>query len=196
MSKTKANVSYYPPGEGINPGHLSSGDIILTRRTDALMGKLINLFDRGFYCHAAVAYKDGGIITESLEWGVEVEDIEKYKEDYHYAVVQLYASKDQMLSIRDFIHSVVYSSTNRYGYLIIASLAISILTKHKLNFGAGVGTRICSGFAAETATRAGYIFDKPPAYMTPGDLVKFFEVNQPTYYMALEHKQRTGEIHA
>ncbi len=185
------SVEYCPPGVGTDVATLNPGDMILTRRVDSWMGWLISKMTKGFYSHVAVSYKPGGSIAEALEFGVEVEDIEKYRRNHHYAVVRLDSNGVDQEDMFTFIEEVVYADQNRYGYKIIASLAISILTNHNLNFGAGVGTRICSGFAAECATRAGFIFDKPPAYMTPQDLAVACRVQDPTSIVQKRHKRLT-----
>lgn len=182
-------IEYYPPGKGVDVAKLDVGDIILTRRTDSLMGKAISWLTKGFYCHSASVYKQGGIIAESLEWGVEIEDIEKYRKNHSYAVVYLESDEQDQMDMFEFMESVVNAEENRYGYVICLSLAISILTKHKLLFGAGVGTRICSGFSAETATRSGIIFDKPPSYMTPEDIANHFGVEDPTPVNQKRHRR-------
>ncbi len=88
-------ISNHPPGKGVEPSELKVGDIGLTRNVDSLMGKAISLVDGGFYTHSFSVYKQGGIIAESLELGTEVEDIEKYHKNHHYAIIHLDSSREQ-----------------------------------------------------------------------------------------------------
>jgi hypothetical protein len=187
------SVSYHPPGKGIDPSELNVGDIGLTRNVDSLMGKAISMVDGGFFCHSFSVYKPGGIIAESLELGTEVEDIEKYHNKHHYAIIHLDSLGGQQDNMFRFMNSVVNSENNKYGYFVILSLLLSKITNFNLNFGAGVGTNICSGFSSEVSVRAGYIYPKPTGYISPNDLQNKFKVNDPTTVNRLLHTRATGE---
>lgn len=190
-------VEYYRPGEGIDPDTVGFGDIGLTRRVDSMMGKTISIFDGGFYTHSFSIYKPGGIIAEALEWGVEIEDIEKYADDYFYVIIKLDATPEQRIAMFNFMQSVVLAKNpkrvNRYGYGIIASMALSKIFRHNIVFGAGVGTNICSGFSATTSRGAAYIYPEDPAYVSPNDIQRKFNIRTPTTEEIQEHKILTGE---
>jgi hypothetical protein len=168
-------ATYYPVGK--LPKSLSPGDFLLSRREHAFMGKCIRFFQRfklapeyAKWSHAFLSL-GGDTIQEALEWGQERNSIETYR-DAELLHVQLddvpWHDIKQMMEFAD----SCYYHKRTYGYMTIASLAISLVTDNKLMF-SKAGTAICSGFVAEALVRAGYIFDKPPDYVTPGDLAVF-----------------------
>ena len=70
--------------------------------------------------------------------------------------------RNQMMA---FARSVLDSpDRTEYGWLIIASIILTLLTSNRFVFGM-VGTAICSGFVGEALVRTGVIFDKPPSHM-------------------------------
>lgn len=186
----KQNIEYeihtFPPGQEIPK--LQPFDILLTRRLDGYMGKLIAWFTKGFYSHVAIA-RDHENVQEALEFGVEVENVRKYK-DHYYAIIRLkhiYSPEKEML--QDFMNSVLDAKENRYGYFLIASIVLSIISGHNIMFGASTGTMICSGFVCETVKYLGFIFPKLPAFMTPQDIAEFFGVDQPTRIQNYMHEK-------
>jgi hypothetical protein len=172
-------VTYYPVGQ--LPGSIAPGDFLLSLRKDAFMGKCIRFFQRfklapefAKWGHAMLSL-GGDMVQEALEWGQERNSLETYR-DAELLHVQVDASHQDTMQMMAFADSCYYYK-RRYGYMTIVSLMISLTTGNALQF-SKAGTAICSGFVAEALVRAGYIFDKPPDYVTPGDLALFAELNK------------------
>lgn len=165
-------VTYHAPGETAKD--LWLGDFILSR-SQTSQGKAIRIgqgFKYGFNSPAVevnhMAMSLGGFkLVESLMEGVQRTSLVRYEDDY-YAVVHTQMGQldqEQMLS---FVESVLSAKTG-YGFLHMASILLTLLTPSKIFFGVS-GTEICSGFGAESLTRAGWIWDGPPAFIYPADV--------------------------
>ena len=61
----------------------------------------------------------------------------------------------------------------KYGFVTLASLALTMLTGSKLTFFVD-GRYICSGFVARAMERTGTLFDRDPVHITPADLAKYY----------------------
>lgn len=160
---------------------MQTGDVVLVY-TDHAVSKLIRFGQRlrfrgerrrfAHWNHAALVLNERGDIAEALTRGVKLGHISKYPVG-SYVIVPLGASQADQAQILDFAKSVL-AARWKYGYATIVALSISLLTGSKFVFGK-IGTAICSGFVCEALTRAGAIFVKPPAYMTPADLAEHFD---------------------
>lgn len=165
-------ITYHAPGEIAPP--LRIGDIILTRaQTD--QGKAIRIgqgLKYGFdnpaieVNHAALSMGDYRLV-EALNGGVVRTSLEGYTDNY-YAVVHTGTLWYDQIQIKKFANNVVAAKTG-YGKVHIASITLSLIVPTKLFFGIS-GTEICSGFVAEAMTRAGWIWDGPPAFTYPADI--------------------------
>jgi hypothetical protein len=118
-----------------------------------------------------------GEIVEALGRGVVREHASKYVSK-DYVVVHSGADAHDVKSIRGFADWVT-AHRARYGWLTIASLAVTMLTGAKLAFFID-GEFICSGFVARAMERTGAIFTRDPVHITPADLAKYYSVNPPT----------------
>jgi hypothetical protein len=187
INTRKMEIKSYKPGEVCTD--LKPFDIILTRRLDGFMGKLIAMMDGGFYCHAAMGYDSDGFIAEALEWGLEVEHINKYTEHYFAVVRILDLTEQEKRDMRGFMDSVIWAKRNRYGYGMIVAIALSCMTNMNIMFGKNTGTSICSGFVCETL-KAGVnlVFPKTPAFMTPNDMAEYFGVEDPHPNMKIDQE--------
>lgn len=155
------------------------GDLILTHNpywTSRIIrfGQRLR-YDRAhaFYNHVAVVYDSRGTIVEALGGGVEKRHISVYR-DTPYYVVRVGAGSGDRRQVVNFLDAVLDAKW-RYGFLTIASVALTLLSGYSVVF-ARSGTAICSGLAAEALTRCGEIFDKPPAFVIPADLARHFGV--------------------
>lgn len=171
-------IIYSAPGESVD--EMKPGDFVLTHGS-YFTSKLIR-FGQGlrfpkeyaYYNHAALVRTSDGYLAEALGSGVVTTHISRYTPK-EYTLVRIDASDEDRDQISWFARSVEEARW-RYGYSTIVSVGFSVLTGSKFVFGK-VGTAICSGFVAEALTRAGYIFNKPPSYMTPADLAMYFDVS-------------------
>lgn len=185
----------YAPGETMRD--FQPFDILLTRRMDTFMGKAISFFDGGFFSHAAIGYGATGFLAESLEWGVEVEHINKYREHF-YTIVRLPdLSKDEKDRMQDSMDSTLWNHDNAYAYPIILSILLRNVTGLPIRFGDKRGVKICSGFDCITLDDGieKLDFPEPPAYMTPNGMARFFQIPQPSKDMQKYHKLGYIENH-
>jgi hypothetical protein len=172
-----ARVDYAPAGREAEAPEL--GDLILTHNP-YWTSRIIRLGQRlrydeahAFYNHVAVVYDSQGSIVEALGGGVKKRHISVY-EDTPYYVVRIGAGSGDRRQVVNFLDAVLEARW-RYGFLTIASVALTLLSGYSVVF-ARSGTAICSGLAAEALTRCGEIFDKPPAFVIPADLARHFGV--------------------
>ena len=168
----------YAPA-GVESALPEPGDIVLTHNP-YWTSRIIRFGQRlrydkahAFYNHVAVAYDSRGTIVEALGNGVVKRPISVY-EDTPYYVIRVRAGSGDRRQVVNFLDAVLKARW-RYGYLTIASVALTLLTGYSLVF-ARAGTAICSGLAAEALTRCGEVFEKPPAFMVPADLARHFGV--------------------
>jgi len=71
-----------------------------------------------------------------------------------------------------------FGQSPRYGFMTIASVAISLVTGWRFIFGID-GQFICSGLVAGALERSATIFDRAPSNMMPADLAKHFNIGAP-----------------
>jgi uncharacterized protein YycO len=184
----------YGPGESVAVGapvvgliagrpHARQGDFILTHST-GLYGTLIR-FGEGLrywgtdaqfahWSHAAIFVDDDGTIIEALGGGVQKRNISVYR-DTEYVVVYLPEStcRPDRQHAGDFAE---FCLSDKYGWLTIVSIGLSLLTGGKFGFGID-GQQICSALVARSIERIGEIFkESEPWHIMPADLAKHFDV--------------------
>lgn len=177
-----ASVHQYPPDATAARGDYLPGDFILTHGR-SIFSYLIR-FGQGliywgadrkytWWSHAAIIVSDDGDIIEAIGAGVKRTHISKYaKTDYH--LVRL----GSLAAPRDREQAVAYACWalgQKYGFLTILSITISLLLGGRLAFGYD-GQSICSGLVARALERTNAIFDRSPSHIVPADLAKYFLV--------------------
>ena len=151
------------PGEPCPPA--DTGDVLLIRGT-ATISKLIMLVQP--YSHV-VPLLDSENGADAQAYGCVERPVSVY-DDTPRVLVRVDASADDRDQISAFLESVL-AARWKYGYLQFAAVTLAMLTGWKLTFGVA-GTSICSALAASALTRAGFIFDTEPAYVTPKALAE------------------------
>ncbi len=182
--KIRFHIEEFGPGKSIqNP---ERGDFVLTRGhewTSVMIRVGERLRYRGenrkfaFWNHAALFTDENGGIIEALGSGVKAGNISKYAPiDYH--VVRLDDVSDE-----DRQHEVAFAKDcvakhDKYGYLTILSIALSLLFGGRLGFGID-GQEICSGLVGRALERTGEIFEEDPWHMMPADFAQAYQVEPP-----------------
>jgi hypothetical protein len=172
-------------GQTANPGDYQPGDFILVS-TDGWSARLIRFGqslrffgpDRKYvrWNHAAVIVSRDGDIVEAMPRGVMLAHLAKYMPK-EYAIVNIdalvrAADREEVVAfVRWCIHE-------RYGWLTIVSIALTILTGSKFVFGVA-GQSICSGLVARSLERTTAIFQQSSSHIAPADLAKTFDVPPP-----------------
>lgn len=175
------DVECFRPGQ--EAVQFTKADFILTHG-DAWTSKLIRFGQRlrihgddrkyTHWNHAAIISAEDGTIIEALGRGVCEGHISKYTaKEVH--LVRISAEPGDREQAVDF---ATWSLKQRYGWLTIASIAISLLTGGKFAF-AFEGQAICSGLVARALERTGAIFNRTPTHIMPADLAKYFDVEPP-----------------
>lgn len=166
------------------------GDFVLVQ-TDHFASKLIRFGQRRYgkdaaqWNHAALYVGEVyGIhsIVEALTSGVVLSRLDKYPSD-KIKIIRTssrtrawWRHEPQGQSDLDMRASASRFALNcvgeKYGWMTIASIAVKVLTKGRIDFGIQ-GTTICSGLVARSLERMGYDF-KPwdPAELTPAYLAR------------------------
>jgi hypothetical protein len=175
-------VSYYAPGE-TPQGPFRTGYFYLTS-SERLGSRVIQSWqtlrykgDESTYAkwnHAGLFLGADGQIAEALGDGVKRRHIRDYTEPY--IAVRRFPDMEDLDSeqIRRFAEAVL-EARYEYSYETLAAIALQLATGSRLGF-ARASTAICSGFVADALTRAGYIFERPPAFTMPAELAKLFAV--------------------
>lgn len=160
-----------------------AGDFILTHG-DEWTSKLIrfgqSLRYRGasakytYWNHTALVVDDEGTIVEALGTGVAQRSIHDY-DPTQYTVVRIEASDADRAEAAAFARSTIGAD---YGWITIASIAVSLVTGGKLAFAID-GQLICSGLVARALERTTAIFKHDPARIMPAELAELFSVEPP-----------------
>ncbi len=162
---------------------LQPADFLLTHG-NSLLGRLIRVGERlhnrgpdrtyARWNHVALLVDvDGGLI-EADERGVHRAEITKY-EAVEYYLVRIEASDEART------HAVQFAEwclRERLGRLTFVSIALSLLTGSKLDFGLD-GQETCSGLVARSLEHAGFIMETDPSRAMPSDLARQFAVEPP-----------------
>jgi hypothetical protein len=179
------HIQKFGPGESIQDP--KPGDFALTRGqewTSFMIRVGERLRYRGpdrkyaYWNHALLFVDDKGGIVEALGSGVTPGNISKYTPvTYHVVCLDDVSDKDRR-------HAAAFAEYcaekhEKYGYLTIASIALSLLFGGRLGFGID-GQEICSGLVARALERTGEIFEIDSWHMMPADLAAAYEVEPPT----------------
>lgn len=125
--------------------------------------------------HAAIFVDAQGNIVEALGAGVQRRNISVYKDtEYHVVRLENVSEDDRRQECGFAMHCL----RDRYGYLTIVSIGLSLLTGSKFGFGVD-GQEICSALVARSLERTGEIFPRDPWHIMPADLAKYFNVEPP-----------------
>lgn len=180
MHEKTAEVRYYPPGElpaSYAPGSmfLTSGNHKMSRAIQAAQ-RLRSPAHYAKWNHGGIVTHEHGQMVESLEFGPEVEHMEKYRGTW-VAVITPEIHPHDLEQLEAYVGSVLAAKWG-YSYLSIVCILISLLTGSKLNF-SRTSTIICTGLICDAYTRLGYVWPKPAAFMRPDDVAAFFDVRFP-----------------
>jgi hypothetical protein len=170
-------------GRGATITNPRPGDFILTHGK-AWTSRLIQLGQKlrihgddskyTYWNHAAIFVNANGDIIEALGAGVRERNIRVYQ-PIEYHVVRIAAGTEDREEAVRFARSCV---DEEYGWVTIASIAMSLLTGTKFSFGFD-GQQICSGLVARAMERTWAIFSRMPANIMPADLAKYYQVDPP-----------------
>lgn len=161
-----AEIIKLAPGEPCPEAQ--SGDVLLIKGTGWL-SHLIMLAEP--YSHVITRTRPH--YADAQARGVVRRPVETY-EEAERVLVRVDAAEADRQQMEAFAESVLRAKW-RYSYLGFAVTALMMLTGGRLSV-RRYNTSYCSGLAAETLVRAGYIFEKPPSSVTPGDLARHFGV--------------------
>ena len=180
-------ITQFAPGDEALPGDYYPGDFILTHGNH-LSSRLIRFGqtirfrgeDRKFtwWSHAALVRRKNGDLIEAINAGVIETNISRYK-DTEYHLVHLDETLADMRDREQAVRFAEASLGQEYGYVMIASITLSLLTGARFAFGCD-GQSICSGLVARSLERSNAIFDRSPPHTLPADLAKMFKVEPPS----------------
>jgi hypothetical protein len=171
-----AETTHFPPAAAARPQDYQTGDFILTH-SKGFVSSLIRFGqalrftgrERGltWWSHAALIVSDDGALIEALGSGVQRSRLDKYlPTDFQLVRLQSLASEDDR---RQIVAYAEWALGQRYGFLTILSISLSLLTGGKFTFGFD-GQSICSGLVARALERTNAIFDRSPSHIMPADL--------------------------
>lgn len=167
-----------PPGQGatdVRPGDfiLLHGDYVVNHLIR--LGQAINS-PRGHrpymgWDHVAMIVSPEGDIAEAVTRGVRLGHLDEYRAA-RYVLVRIVATEVDRWQAVNFARAQVGA---RYGLLTIASVVIGALTGSRLRF-AVQGEFICSTLVARALERTGAMFEMDPAFITPANLARHYDV--------------------
>lgn len=134
-----------------------------------------------------------GTIIEALGIGVTQRTLADYTPTEFY-VVHINASEEDRQEAVRFAHYCL-QTRQRYSWLEIVSIALSLLTGAKLRFGID-GGEICSGLVAKALERTSAIFEKESSHMMPADLAKYYHVEPPRFSPTKAGHRRSRRVAA
>lgn len=175
----------YAPGEDAAVADYEPGDFILTHG-NTWVSRLIRVGQRlrfwgadrkyAWWNHTAMIVSPDGKLIEALGAGVLLTHISRYKHtQYHLVHLGDTADPHDREQVVEFAQ---WCRGQKYGYLTIVSIALSLLTGGKFTFGFD-GQSICSGLVARALERTDAIFNRSPSHTMPADLAKYFQVEPP-----------------
>jgi hypothetical protein len=175
-----ANATLYAAGEAApdwTPGDflLTHGSAPFSRLIQFGQSLRIHGTDRTFtfWNHAALIINEDGDLIEALGGGLTRTNARKYQPN-DYAIVPVRAEKADRLQVVRFAEYMA-DKHPPYGWLTIASIALTLLTGGKFTFFID-GQMICSGFVARALERTDAIFNREPVHIMPADLAKYYSV--------------------
>lgn len=124
-----------------------------------------------YWTHCGVFTSLTGDIIEALGNGVIQNNISYYK-DYKYIVVHISALPDDREEMIQFAKACL---GDKYGWLTLLSIAISLLSGTKFSFNFD-GQEICSGLVTRSLERTTFIPKRDASHMMPADLAQAFGV--------------------
>ena len=179
-------ITQFCPGERATPDEYQPGDFILTHGNH-LSSRLIRFGqtirflgeDRKYtwWSHAAIIRRQNGDLIEAINAGVIEGNISKYA-DTEYHLIHLEESLADEHDREQIVNFAVSSLGQKYSFVVVASIALSLLTGAKFAIGYD-GQSICSGLVARALERSSAIFDRSPSHTLPADLAKMFQVQPP-----------------
>jgi hypothetical protein len=180
-----ATNEYFAPDQEAMPGSYRAGDFILTHG-NSVFSYLIRFGQRlrfrganrpfAWWSHAALVVSPAGNLIEALGAGVLRTHISRYAPT-EYVLVRL----GKLADPGDRAQVLAYANwavAQRYGWLTIVSIAISLVLGGKFTFGYD-GQSICSGLVARALERTNAVFDRSPSHIMPADLARYFNVPAP-----------------
>jgi len=188
-SVSRSSVEHVPAG--VDATKYEPGDFILTHG-DAWTSKMIrfgqSLRIRGadrrytWWNHAALIVSSDGALVEALGAGAVRTNLSKYT-PLEYHLVRTGASDEDRKEVVAFgewaAGDAMGAGRQRYGYVTIVSIALTLLTGGKFTF-ALEGQMICSGLVACAQERTKAIFSRTPSHIMPADLAKYYDVDPPS----------------
>lgn len=181
-----ASASFYGVGDAtdswFNPGDFILTHTFLSKNPASWFGLLIRFGQRlrfrgtrrkyAYFNHAAMIVDYRGELVEALGRGVVRSHLSNYK-DNEYVIVRPF------LGVRDRDQAIAVAERmvgERYGFLTIISIALTLLTGSKFSFGID-GQSICSGLVARAMEKGDAIFDRSPSHIMPADLAAYYRVD-------------------
>ena len=169
-------VRYYRPGE--LPDTVRGGDFLLVR-SPYLISRLIRLFTRSRFNHAAMLLNPTGDIAEALGKGVVRRSIAEW-EDVTFVVVSPDLSEEDRAQVVSHAEWVVGEGW-RYSWATIVGMGLFWATGGRLMLSGGAKSAICSALVADCLHAGAQRFpEKIPHFMTPEDLREHYRVPSAT----------------
>lgn len=180
------SIRSFLPGQEAAPTEYEPGDFILTHG-NGFFSRLIRFGQKirfhgqnkkyAWWNHTAIIVSKDGDLIEALNAGVIRTKISRYREtEYH--LIHLEGSLADWHDREQAVKFAEWSLNQRYGWIIIVSIALSLLTGGKFTFGFD-GQSICSGLVARALERTNAIFNRTPSHIMPADLAKYFGAESP-----------------
>lgn len=190
----RATPHAYPPGA--SPAKWVPGDVILTHSPHSLFGSLIRFGEKlryrseedepyTWFNHAALVVSPAPRtrkprVAEALGNGIKISPASKYGPEW-FAYIDVDASQPDRQQIVEFAEREAHLHAE-YGYLQIASIAMSLIAGGRLTVGMD-GSEICSALVAKALRGAGYWWERDgrivdETYLTPADLAASFHTDE------------------
>lgn len=178
-------VDLYPAGVEIP--YVGTLDVGFTRRREDFLSKSLARLTDGYWSHVFIG-AETGLIIESLQRGLEYNEVSRYKE-YDVAILRISECFDKgdprvIEAIRFMNHEARDLDKESYGWLTIASIFFTIVGQglrdkfgydKPFYFGRG-GTNICSGIAASIIGKLGYAPDVMESHISPNEFGRDWQV--------------------
>lgn len=195
FNSKNSNYTVYASGE--EPTSFKPGDFFLLRNT-TFFSRLI-LFGQGLrfhgdnrkyskWSHCGGFLDTKGTIIESLNHGVIIDNISKYKDLTYYVVNTKLSSANRAQTVdagKTFLK-------DKYGWISDLSIGLQFLTGIKLRITVS-NTINCSGLVAMMLWGGGIFFNGTPQLFAPADLASAFDVPSPTKIQIKEEKLKAKE---
>lgn len=159
-------------------GSIQAGDFFLIKGKDVAskliaFGQSLRYHNKDsqftYYTHGGIFLDDKGTTIEASFQGVRTGTIDWYGSDLR-KIVYLNISLEDRTELVNFARHCLKDS---YGWLTIASLALSLLTGAKFSMGIS-GQEICSGLIARSLERTSFIPVTDASHIMPVELAEMF----------------------